>query len=54
MSKKTSGDQKSLNWYINSVIVLLFVFGFGHLPIIEPLTPVGMQLVGIFIGVIWA
>ncbi len=53
MSEKASGNQKNISWYMHSVIVFLFVFGFGQLPALEPLTPVGMQLVGIFIGVIW-
>lgn len=53
MSEKSSENRKDLKWYINSLVVFLFVFGFGHLPALEPLTSVGMQMVGIFIGVIW-
>ncbi len=39
--------------YIHMIIVLFFMFGFGHLPPIAPLTAYGMKTVGIFIGVIW-
>ena len=44
---------KNVFWYVNSAIVCLFVFGFGLLPAISPITPVGMKIMGIFIGVIW-
>ena len=44
---------KNVSWYVNSAIVCLFVFGFGLLPAISPITPVGMKIMGIFIGVIW-
>lgn len=30
------------------------MFGFGQLPCIEPLSPIGMKLVGIFLGLIYA
>lgn len=45
--------RKNMTYYINTFIVFLFVFGFGHLPPISPITPVGMEIAGIFIGVIW-
>ena len=35
------------------VIVLLFMFGFRYLPPIGDITPYGMQVIGIFIGVLY-
>ena len=43
----------TLKWYINSAITLLLMFGIGHLPPIGALTPVGMDVLGIFIGVVY-
>lgn len=39
--------------YIHSLICLLIMFGFGQLPAMEPLTPLGMQLIGIFLGLLY-
>lgn len=44
---------KDRGYYIRSAIGLLFMFGFGLLPPIGPLTHLGMQIVGIFIGLIY-
>lgn len=44
---------KDRSYYINAVIGLVFMFGFGFLPPLEPITSYGMQVLGIFIGVIW-
>lgn len=43
----------TLKWYINSAITLLLMFGIGHLPPVGALTPVGMDILGIFIGVVY-
>lgn len=43
----------STRYVINSVITLFFMFGFGHLPAFSTLTPVGMKVLGVFIGGIW-
>lgn len=40
-------------YYIHSAICLLIMFGFGQLPPVEPLTPLGMRLIGIFLGVLY-
>ena len=40
-------------YYVNSLIGILLIFGFGHLPPFEPVTPVGMQVLGIFLGMIF-
>lgn len=41
------------SYWIHSIIVVLFMFGFGHLPAADPLTPLGMQVLGIFIGMVY-
>ena len=38
---------------INILITLLLMFGFGYLPPFATLTPVGMKVLGVFIGVIY-
>lgn len=39
--------------YIHAVIVLVFMFAFRFLPAPAPVTAYGMQVIGIFLGVIW-
>ena len=43
----------SLKKWINITITLFFMIGFGFLPPFSTLTPLGMKLLGIFIGVIY-
>lgn len=45
--------KKTLNLYIHSAIVILLMFGFGFLPPIGSVTPLGMKAIGIFLGSIW-
>ena len=40
-------------YYLHSTIGLLLIFGFGHLPPFGTVTPVGMQVLGIFAGMIY-
>ena len=40
-------------YYLHTVVCLLIMFGFGQLPPVEPLTPLGMNLIGIFLGVLY-
>lgn len=49
----TLHSKGSLKWYLNSALTLLLMFGIGHLPPIGALTPVGMDVLGIFIGVVY-
>ena len=44
---------KDMSYYVKSLIGLVIMFGFRHLPPIGPLTPLGMQVTGIFIGLIY-
>ena len=40
-------------YYASSAIGILITFGFGSLPPIAPITPMGMQVLGIFLGMIF-
>jgi len=48
-----SAGGKHLWHYIASGIGILIIFGFGALPPIDPITPMGMKVLGIFIGMIF-
>lgn len=41
------------NTWMHAVIIIAFMVLFGLLPPFGPLTPMGMQVLGIFIGMIW-
>lgn len=50
----TASPRKKNNlYYIHSVIGLIIMFGFGYLPAVEPITPIGMELLGIFIALVY-
>lgn len=44
---------KNTAYYIHSLITLVLIFGFGFLPPIEPITPVGMRILGILLGLLY-
>ncbi|MDL2307474.1 hypothetical protein LJC48_05545 [Desulfovibrio sp. OttesenSCG-928-C06] len=44
---------KSVWYYTASAIGILITFGFGMLPPIGPITPMGMKVLGIFIGMLF-
>jgi len=45
---------RGVGFYIHLAIGVFLMFGFGHIfSPVYPLTEVGMQIVGVFIGVIW-
>lgn len=46
-------EDKDLWYYVASVIGILIIFGFGSLPPFEPITPIGMSILGIFLGMIF-
>lgn len=52
LAKGTAGRKKLIQY----IIILAFMFGFGFLPPFGPVTQMGMQVLGIFIGCIiaWA
>ena len=43
----------NVKYYINSAICLIIMFGFGYLPPIAPITVLGMQILGIFLGMVY-
>ena len=49
MSVEVSGFHK-VSYYIWSAVTLALMFGFGYLPPLRSLSHLGMQVVGIFIG----
>lgn len=44
---------KNTSYYIKALITIVIMFGFGQLPPIDPITPLGMNIVGIFIGLLF-
>ncbi len=40
-------------YLVHAAVCLIIMFGFGQLPPCEPLTPLGMNLIGIFLGVLY-
>lgn len=53
MSAATAPAAKNTSYYIKALITVVIMFGFGQLPLIEPITPLGMNIVGIFIGLLF-
>lgn len=45
--------QKSKLYYLHSLIGIVIMFGFGSITPIEPITAIGMQSLGIFLGLIY-
>ena len=54
MSASEKAGNKNLTYYINVVVSLVLMLGIGFLPAVEPITPLGMQILGLFIGAIYA
>ena len=52
LATKTQGEYTPIKIF-NMVVTLVLMFGFGLLPPFSTLTPVGMKLLGIFLGVIY-
>lgn len=46
--------KKNTVFYIHVLVTVFFMFGFGFLPPLTPITPLGMKMLGIFIGLIYA
>lgn len=45
--------KRTFSPYIHVLVILAFMFGFQYIPPIANITPLGMQTIGIFIGVIY-
>lgn len=53
MVAQAEAKNKNITHYLNIFITLLLMFGFRYIPAPEPITPYGMAILGIFIGVIY-
>lgn len=51
--QKKEKKKKNAAYYLNSIICLVIMFGFGQLPATDPLTPLGMNIIGIFLGLLY-
>ena len=46
--------QKKYSWLLHLAIALLIMYGFRLIPAPAPITPYGMEVLGIFIGMVYA
>lgn len=53
MTTKATTKNKSLGYYICAVVGIALMFAFRFLPTVGQITPMGMQVIGIFLGVIF-
>lgn len=44
---------KAWLYYLNSAITLAIMLGFQFIPAIDPITPLGMQILGLFLGLVY-
>lgn len=44
---------KNTSYYIHSIIGILIMFGFGYLEPFSTITPLGMEILGVFLGLIY-
>lgn len=44
---------KAMTKCIHIIIIFFLMFGFGYLPPLEPITPLGMKIVGLFLGLLY-
>lgn len=50
---KSKGVNKNTIYYFNSLITILLIFGFGLLPTFSTVTPLGMKVLGVFLGMLY-
>jgi len=48
-----SSSVNNTTYYIHSTITVLLIFGFGFLPTVGDITPLGMDVLGIFLGMLY-
>lgn len=53
MASSATSKKIDVKYYLFSIIGLLFMFGFGYLDPPDPITPMGMKIGGIFIGLLF-
>ena len=49
----TNVKKKTDFYWLHIFIMLAFMLGFGFLPPLEPITPIGMKVLGVFIGMLY-
>ena len=49
----TATKQNNMKYWIHTIIGLILMFGIQHIPPVAPITEIGMQIGGIFIGAIY-
>ncbi|MBO5140255.1 MAG: hypothetical protein J6J05_09945 [Peptococcaceae bacterium] len=49
----SSSESKSNYKWIHVIIAFVLTFGFGYIPAPEPITHMGMQIMGVFLGMLW-
>jgi len=49
----TANERKTLQYYIHIIVFILITFGFGYLPPFAQITPVGMKVLGAFLGAVY-
>ena len=47
------GIVRSKAYYVNAIVGVVLMFGIGFIPPVEPITEMGMKVLGIFIGMIY-
>ena len=48
-----SEKKNSMMYYFHCAMVFILTFGFGYIPPVEPLTEMGMKILGIFFGCLY-
>lgn len=48
-----TNDKITNKYFIHSAITFILSFGFGYLPAPEPITHMGMQIIGVFLGMLY-
>lgn len=53
MAEAIGRSKKTISYYLHMIITLLLMFGFGLFPAPEPMTALGMKVIGIFLGLLY-
>lgn len=53
MSSVSDMGKKKVTFFLHWLIVLILMFGFRYVPPVGEITPYGMQILGIFLGLVW-
>lgn len=53
VASKEAPKPTPIKYWVHTIICLVITFGFGQLPPFGPVTPLGMNILGIFLGVLY-